>query len=262
LVQGAGFIWALVDAHARSLANAAPPNPIIEVDLAAPRERMPGGPLLASFPLVCLAALGVWTGFHLDRLPPRFPMHWGIQGPDRWVTTTPTTVFAFLALFASVCLLLIGIAWGLLHRSRRISTSGPGAAGERRFRRRVVLLIVVMEYLLLVPAWATLYQPGPAAMSLWGLSMAIVIAGFVATILHAGQGGSRKIVAAGAAPIGDRTPDACWKWGLFYVNPADPSILIEKRFGIGYTVNLGNRWTWIVLVLLLVPIVVGAMFLR
>jgi uncharacterized membrane protein len=46
------------------------------------------------------------------------------------------------------------------------------------------------------------------------------------------------------------------------VNPADPSILIEKRFGIGYTVNLGNRWTWIVVGLLLVPIVVGAMFLR
>jgi uncharacterized membrane protein len=43
--------------------------------------------------------------------------------------------------------------------------------------------------------------------------------------------------------VGDRTPDACWRWGLFYVNPADPSILIEKRFGIGYTLNFGNRWT-------------------
>ncbi len=262
LVQGAGFIWALVEAHARVLAHAAPLNPIVEVDLAAPRERMPGGPLPALLPLVFLAAMGVWTLSHFDRLPPRFPMHWGIHGPDHWIATTPTTVFAFLALFASVCVLLIAIAWGLLHWSRRISTSGPGAAGERRFRRRVVLLIVVMEYLLLVPAWATLYQPGPAAMGLWGLSMAIVIAGFVAALLHAGQGGSRRIVAAGVPPIGDRTPDACWKWGLFYVNPADPSILIEKRFGIGYTVNLGNRWTWIVLLLLLIPIVVGAMFLR
>ena len=98
--------------------------------------------------------------------------------------------------------------------------------------------------------------------SAYGMSALVVIVAFVANLLHAGQGGSRRTVAAGAPPIGDRTPDACWKWGLFYVNPADPSILIETRFGIGYTVNLGNRWTWIVLSLLLVPIVIGAMVLR
>jgi uncharacterized membrane protein len=262
LVQGGGFIWALVEAHARALSFAAPSNPIVEVDLAAPRERLPGGPLVAILPLVALAALGVWTGFHMDRLPPRFAVHFGLHGPDRWVDTTPATVFAFLAIFASVCLLLIGVAWALLHWSRRISTSGAGADGERRFRRRVVLLLIVTEYLMLFPACAMLFQPGAAAMNVWGVALTIVIVGFVATLLHAGQGGSRKTVAAGAAPIGDRTPDACWKWGLFYVNPADPSILIESRFGIGYTVNLGNRWTWIVLSLLLVPIVICTMVLR
>src|SRR5437773_8354544 len=37
LVQGAGFTWALVGAHARALRFAAPSNPIVEVDLAEPR---------------------------------------------------------------------------------------------------------------------------------------------------------------------------------------------------------------------------------
>jgi uncharacterized membrane protein len=262
LVQGAGFIWALVEAHARALSFAAPPNPIVEVDLAAPRERLPGGPLVALLPLVAVAALGIWTSLHMDRLPPRFPYHFGLHGPDRWVQTTPATVSAFLAIFAAVCLLLIGVAWALLHWSRRISTSGAGADRERRFRRRVVLLLIVTEYLMVFPAWAMLFQPGAAAMNIWGLALTIVIVAFVATLLHAGQGGSRRTVAAGAPPVGDRTPDACWKWGLFYVNPADPSILIETRFGVGYTLNLGNRWTWIVVLLLLVPIVVGTMVLR
>ncbi len=88
-----------------------------------------------------------------------------------------------------------------------------------------------------------------------------MISSVLDTHTHAGQGGSRA-VSTGSAPIGDRTPDACWKWGLVYVNSADPSILIETRFGVGYTLNFGNRWTWIVLALLLIPIVVGAMFLR
>jgi Family of unknown function (DUF5808) len=44
----------------------------------------------------------------------------------------------------------------------------------------------------------------------------------------------------------DRTPDRCWKAGIFYVNPADPALFVEKRHGIGYTLNFGNPWSWVV----------------
>ena len=40
----------------------------------------------------------------------------------------------------------------------------------------------------------------------------------------------------------DRERDACWKWGVFYFNPDDPSILVEKRSGLGYTLNFGTLW--------------------
>jgi uncharacterized membrane protein len=52
--------------------------------------------------------------------------------------------------------------------------------------------------------------------------------------------------AGGQAPAGDRTPDACWKGGLFYFNPADPALWVEKRFGIGWTFNFGNPRAWFV----------------
>jgi uncharacterized membrane protein len=42
----------------------------------------------------------------------------------------------------------------------------------------------------------------------------------------------------------DGTPDECWKLGLVYFNPADPAVMVEKRFGVGYTVNFGNRALW------------------
>ena len=42
----------------------------------------------------------------------------------------------------------------------------------------------------------------------------------------------------------DGTPDACWKLGLIYYNPEDSALMVEKRFGIGYTVNFGNRTLW------------------
>ena len=262
LLQLLGFLWALVGAHRAARTYAAAPSSILEVDLAMPQERLPGGPIVAVLPALFVGALGLWVRFHWDRLPREFPVHWGMHGADRWVTTTPTAVFGFLAARAFVCLLLAGLAWGLLYWSRRISTMGAGAAAERRFRRRIVQLLIVSAYFLACPAWFELFHPASAAMNVWGLAMVTVMAAFAVNLMRGGQGGSRTAVTAGATPVGDHTPDACWKWGLFYVNPADPSILIEKRFGIGYTLNFGNRWTWVVLALLLVTAAGGFIFLR
>jgi len=80
LVLGAGFIGALVSSHGRALAYAAAPSPIREVDLAAPRESLPGGPIIAVLPVLFLAVLGLWAGLNWDRLPQRFPVHWGMGG--------------------------------------------------------------------------------------------------------------------------------------------------------------------------------------
>ncbi len=49
---------------------------------------------------------------------------------------------------------------------------------------------------------------------------------------------------------------------MIYVNPADPSILVEKRFGIGYTLNLGNSRSWALLALLLAPIALAKLLLK
>ncbi len=262
VIQVVGLVCGLVIGHRAAQPHAAAPSSIYEVDLAMPQERLPGGPIVAMLPVLFLAALGVWAGFHWDRLPRQFPVHWGIHGADRWVTTTPATVFGFLAIQACVCLLMAGLAWGLLNWSRRISTTGAGAAAEHHFRGRIVQLLIVTEYFLVCPAWFALFHPAVAAVNLWGLALLAVMVAFTVSLVRGWQGGSRATVTSGAAPMGDRTPDACWKWGLFYFNPADPAILIEKRFGIGYTLNFGNRWTWVVLVLLLVAPAAGLILLR
>ncbi len=43
------------------------------------------------------------------------------------------------------------------------------------------------------------------------------------------------------APLTDGLADnRRWLLGVFFVDRDDPSIMIEERFGLGYTVNLGN----------------------
>jgi uncharacterized membrane protein len=43
--------------------------------------------------------------------------------------------------------------------------------------------------------------------------------------------------------------DQYWKGGLFYFNKNDPSVFVEKRFGIGYTINFANPIGYFILIL-------------
>ena len=75
----------------------------------------------------------------------------------------------------------------------------------------------------------------PAAFLLFALGSLIIL--FKGT----GQGGA--LMERGSEDrglTGALADNAHWVWGLFYVNRDDPSMIIESRFGIGYTLNYGN----------------------
>ncbi len=58
----------------------------------------------------------------------------------------------------------------------------------------------------------------------------------------------------------DRADDANWKLGMFYVNKDDPSLFVEKRFGVGFTINFGRPTGWVVLTVVVI-IVIGAIII-
>jgi uncharacterized membrane protein len=93
------------------------------------------------------------------------------------------------------------------------------------------------------------------------LRLVLVLVAIV-VLARLGQGGSRVPAsskapsATSAAPVGDRTQDNYWKLGVFYFNRDDPAVIIEKRFGLGYTLNFGRLTTWLIILLLLMGPVV------
>jgi uncharacterized membrane protein len=58
----------------------------------------------------------------------------------------------------------------------------------------------------------------------------------------------RRTAAPEGPPIGDTTPDSSWILGRLYFNRADPTLFVERRMGLGYTLNLGNPWSWLVMI--------------
>jgi uncharacterized membrane protein len=252
-----GSSWATARAHRMTAQYAAAPSPLREAKLAGRPEKMPGGWGLAIGPLILLGAAAVYAQVFWDDLPQRIAVHWGLHGADRWIERTPLNVFRFLALLASVCGTLTLLAYGTLRWSRTISVSGERAHSEARFRRRSIWLLLGIQYLVVIPAVALAFRPETPAAWVWPVILTAVIAGALITLIRMGQGGSRVAAATGQRqPVGDHTPDAAWKWGLVYYNPDDPALIVEKRIGIGYTVNFANRWSWALMGVILLPVVV------
>jgi uncharacterized membrane protein len=260
-----GTLVILIAAHHVASKYASPRDSAVTVDLSAPPDRMPGGVVAAFLPLAWLTGLGVWAALNTARLPSHVIIHWGMHGPDRWVATTQESAVLLVALPGLLCLVLAATAHGVLHWSRRISTSGPAAASERQFRRRFALLLLIVEYLIAVLPLFMLLAVPQAALRAWLIVLWITLIVFLIQLTRAGQGGSRsggQTARAGqtapvgdAAPVGDRTDDAYWLGGMIYVNPADHVLFVEKRMGIGWTLNFGNLWAWLlVLGVIAVPL--------
>ena len=49
-----------------------------------------------------------------------------------------------------------------------------------------------------------------------------------------------------------RDDDRYWYGGFFYSNPDDPALFVEKRYGLGWTLNFGHPQARLVLIGLLV----------
>jgi uncharacterized membrane protein len=133
-----------------------------------------------------------------------------------------------------------------------------------KFRRAVSAILLAAEYYLTIQASWIVLVPRHGVLARVGLLPLALVFALVAIVVLArlGQGGSRMRAADdprivnSAVPIGDRTPDGYWKLGVFYFNPDDSAVLVEKRFGLGYSLNFARPTSWlIVLLILMAPLI-------
>lgn len=185
-----------------------------------------------------------------NTIPDSIAMKFDLQGnviktSDKSYVTIlfPTMMQIFMTL------LFLFVNWSIHKSKQQIDKANPERSVSQNtlFRRRWSMFTILSGLaMILLFSFMQLSMISPVSTDIT-LFISIAIPAFVvlfAVILSftTGQGGSR-IGGSPASTSSSTQPfkdDKYWKLGSLYFNPSDPSIFVEKRVGIGWTVNFAH----------------------
>ena len=215
-------------------------------------------------PSIALTAATVVIGIvRYPQLPARLAVHFDAAGQaDRYAPVSPGSVFGPVAGQVVGTALLLGLAALVLRSKAQLDAEEPQTAGARHRRfvssgARALLLaaacLSVAFLLTSLTAWKliNLARPAQALPPIMPLLGVVVL---VAVLVRTGQSGSRLRLRAnpgtGSAQrttAVNRDDDRYWRLGLLYCNRDDPSLLVPRRFWLGWTLNLARPAAWAII---------------
>lgn len=220
-------------------------------------------------PIVITIGLIAYTAIQYENLPNLIPTHWGIDGqPDAFSEKTVLSVMAL----PIILLIMQGMMLGINEMTKR-SGIKINATNRKRSRAQqlsfrkysswflfatTTLMTILFTFLQL----STIHTDIGKSSLIFTLPMGFLIVTFIMTGIYAfkvGQSGSRlevDVVDDDVEGITNYDDDRFWRAGIFYINKNDPSIFVEKRFGVGWSINFGNPIGYFILFLPIVLILV------
>jgi len=232
---------------------------------------------LLILPVLLFVIMVVIAIVRYNALPAQVPTHFGLDGtPDRW-SSRLTAVITMPAMGAFMTALLSWMALAVTRARQQIDPANPQAdiQYQRKMRQlmsNMILWIAASVNLtfLLIELHITLVLPANinSVLPLTLLPTLIIIV-LLAVMLYeikklranmpslssTSRTNEMYTTINQAERIAARDDDRYWLAGMIYYNPDDPAIWVSKRFGIGYTINLGNLTAKIISVAFVVIII-------
>ncbi len=120
------------------------------------------------------------------------------------------------------------------------------------------LLVTLMLFTSLYASKLLILSPNTFEIFNMGTMLLFILSSVILTI-KTGQSGSKLKIRINEAETGlnNVDDDSYWKLGLIYYNPHDPSIFVQKRYGIGWTVNFGRPAVMTIAIALTIFIIIS-----
>lgn len=210
------------------------------------RTNPPRFPWLWLAPALLITATTVVIGvLSYPTMPGTLAVHYGAHGaPDRVVAKSVGSAFSLVFVQIGMTALLAGMAAAITRSRPDIDPAQP--VGSARWSRhymslsaRALLALVatidlgmMVSSLLMwtgtITSWAPLVVAVP------------ILAAVVATVVVLARNNRERGGSEAETGLTHRDDDKYWRGGLVYVNRQDHALLVPRRFGLGWTINVGN----------------------
>jgi uncharacterized membrane protein len=213
-------------------------------------------------PIIMTAGVIGYTILQYDLLPQQIPTHWGINGEaDAFTEKTPMSAILMPLTLLLMQIMFLAIQVGTKKSGIKLSATHTSASRMRQLTLRKYsswfmfivsfLLTGMFSFFQLNTIHPDLFN-GKITMATPIIFLLVVLAGTIAFAIKVGRSDKLNIDETENA-ITDFDDDSYWKAGIFYFNKNDPSIFVEKRFGVGWTINFGNPIGYLII---FVPLVI------
>jgi len=213
-----------------------------------------------------------------DQIPDYVPRHLTTFDSNRnqllWLPKSPR-IFAIVPLIQLTMLLLFMFVNYTFKTTKQLIVPKHAKRSIKqnrayRYAMSKVMLVYTISLMLIlaIPQFLMVRGIEHSPSDMWIVMIWLVLL-FILTIytmLKYGQGGERykptETVDNEYQLVDD---DKFWKWGVFYFNPNDPAVFVEKRFGLGTTLNFARWQAWACIVgvfVLIWVIIIITMFLE
>jgi len=204
--------------------------------------------------------------YYYPQLPERIPMHWNWKGePDEWARKSYFAVFSLAAMLVYMQGLLLAVKHGVLgvkmtlpaeHTEDYLRLKEEALALTVRFMDRMrLLLCILLGSLAANIAFSAVehlrFLSGVAIVAAWASGILMFVA--TAYAIYRFYKVDRCLKTEVGRVYVQRQKDAAhWHLGgLIYFNREDPSLFVEKLVGWGYTFNMGNKWVYLYLAIMI-----------
>ncbi|MFI8575589.1 DUF1648 domain-containing protein [Rossellomorea aquimaris] len=240
---------------------------VSELNLRTKDEMLPW--IVYVIPMVITAGLMVFTLVNYNSLPDQIPTHWGPDGkPDAFTTKSYLSALTLPLVLLVMNAMFLGINELTRNSGIKLSAGNIKASRVRQLRLRkytswlLFFISILISMLFTFLQFTTLYENSVSDLLIITMPLAFSALVLIGTVLMAIKVGKKdsdldvEVIDEGTGEVINADDDQYWKGGLFYFNPEDPSIFVEKRFGVGWTLNFARPLGYLILVGPLLVIVI------
>ncbi len=194
--------------------------------------------------------------YYYPALPERVPIHWNVKGqPDGWARKTFSTVFFLPVLVGYLQSWFLLLKYDLVHAKMTVPAEQAEIYQQSKERLLVasmhmmdwvrgliaILMATLSMFIILTTVESLRRWQTVANVAVWA-SLILLLTGVFYYLYRFMKINSELEEATGNANVRRESEEEKWSGGgLFYYNPDDPALMVEKTDGLGYTYNFAGK---------------------